>query len=112
MGKLTNLRSPLGVVGARLRPLDDMRKVERRDWRPWYGTARWRELRKAVLLRDLYTCQWPGCGRVGGRLVVDHRRPHRGDERLFWDDRNLQTLCKSPCHDKHKQALEVSGRFG
>jgi len=75
-----------------------------------YSTARWAETRARVFLRDLYTCQWPGCGRVGGRLVADHRVPHQGDERLFWDEANLQTLCKSPCHDKHKQLAEQSAR--
>lgn len=86
-------------------------------WRAWYKTARWRVLRQEVLHRDRYTCQWPGCGRVLGAKhpapdspVVDHKRPHRGDERLFWSRDNLQTLCKSPCHDKHKQALEQESR--
>lgn len=76
-------------------------------WRKWYKTARWRKLRAAVLLRDVYTCGM--CGRLQGdtsQLVADHRRPHRGDERLFWDEGNLWTLCKSPCHDKHKQRIE------
>jgi 5-methylcytosine-specific restriction endonuclease McrA len=86
-------------------------------WRGWYKTARWKHLRAKVLLRDGYTCQWPGCGRVlGGKSpdddspVVDHIRAHRGDERLFWCETNLQTLCKSPCHDRHKQALEQESR--
>ncbi|MGN0150610.1 MAG: HNH endonuclease, partial [Clostridia bacterium] len=30
--------------------------------------------------------------------VVDHIVPHRGDERLMWDENNWQALCK-PCHD-------------
>jgi hypothetical protein len=32
-------------------------------------------------------------------LVCDHKIPHRGDERLFWDETNLQSLLKS-CHDR------------
>lgn len=61
----------------------------------------------ATLTRDLFTCQM--CGRIEANtsaLVADHRKPHRGDERLFWDPANLWTLCKSPCHDKHKQREE------
>ena len=53
----------------------------------------------------------PGCGKIEGdtsQLVADHRRPHRGDERLFWDERNLQCLCK-PCHDGTKQRQERRG---
>lgn len=86
-------------------------------WRAWYKTKRWKDLRLEVLVRDAYTCQFPGCRRIlGGTYpaddspVVDHRRPHRGDERLFWERRNLQALCKSPCHDRHKQALEQESR--
>lgn len=37
--------------------------------------------------------------------VVDHIKPHRGDERLKWDPSNFQALCK-PCHDRHKQRIE------
>jgi len=65
----------------------------------------------AVLVRDCFTCRMPGCGKVEGdtsQLVADHRRPHRGDERLFWDERNLQCLCK-PCHDSTKQRQERRG---
>lgn len=31
--------------------------------------------------------------------VVDHRIPHRGDPKLFWDQGNWQSLCKQ-CHDR------------
>ena len=31
-------------------------------------------------------------------IVVDHIVPHRGDRKLFWDESNWQSLCKS-CHD-------------
>lgn len=75
-------------------------------WRAWYNTARWRRLRLKVFLRDLFQCR--KCGRLDGdtsRLVCDHIDPHRGDERKFWDEANLQTLCK-PCHDTIKQAEE------
>jgi 5-methylcytosine-specific restriction endonuclease McrA len=34
--------------------------------------------------------------------TVDHIVPHRGDERLFWDRSNWQSLCAS-CHSSHKQ---------
>lgn len=77
-------------------------------WRKWYSTARWRALRMHILIRDRFTCQWPDCGQVVGntsQLVADHKEPHRGDQALFWDEGNLQTLCK-PCHDRHKQRTE------
>lgn len=77
-------------------------------WRAWYKTAAWQRLRWAVLVRDLFTCQMTGCGRIEAdtsKLVADHRIPHRGDERPFWDEGNLQCLCKT-CHDKLKQSQE------
>jgi len=37
--------------------------------------------------------------------VVDHIIPHRGDEALFNDRNNLQSLC-APCHNRRKQRLE------
>jgi 5-methylcytosine-specific restriction protein A len=75
-------------------------------WRAWYNMARWKALRLATFLRDLYCCR--RCGRVEGntsKLVCDHIKPHRGNAVLFWDEANLQTLCK-PCHDKAKQIEE------
>lgn len=47
-------------------------------------------------------------GRVTAATVVDHIKPHRGDESLFYDAANLQSLCK-PCHDRHKQRQEHTG---
>lgn len=111
MGKLTNLRSSIGTLspGIGYAPGDtkaaDKSRNQLAPWRAWYKTARWLKLRQVILLRDLYRCQM--CGRVSSTgMVVDHVRPHRGDEHLFWDEGNLQVLCGSPCHSKHKQALE------
>ncbi|MFC6585923.1 HNH endonuclease signature motif containing protein [Sulfitobacter pacificus] len=41
-------------------------------------------------------------------LVVDHVIPHRGDEALFYDPKNLQTLCPDD-HDQNKQRFEARG---
>lgn len=81
-------------------------------WRAWYGLARWKRLRRDVLLEARYTCA--RCGVIDGdtrQLVADHVRPHRGDPALFWDRANLQCLCK-PCHDGAKQREEAAGRAG
>lgn len=90
-------------------PKDERERDRFRDkqqWRKWYRTARWRALRKAVLIRDSLTCQ--RCGHIEpdtSNLVANHKRPHRGDERLFWDERNVETVCK-PCHDGPIQSEE------
>lgn len=44
--------------------------------------------------------------RYGG-AVVDHKEPHRGDERLFWNGK-LQSMTKQ-CHDSFKQSQERGG---
>lgn len=79
-------------------------------WKAWYKTARWRRLREQVLIRDAYTCQRTGqvCGGkhpAPDSPVVNHKRPHRGDERLFWDIENLETVSKA-VHDGQIQAEE------
>ena len=75
-------------------------------------TYRWRKY-AAAFLRDHPLCECPDCTAGDGRItpaeVVDHRIPHRGDERLFWDPSNHQAMSK-PCHDR-KTAREDGG-FG
>jgi 5-methylcytosine-specific restriction protein A len=110
MAKLKTLRPSLGTLAPRVGTMETIQRDERQGWRKWYGTVRWARLRAFILLRDIYTCRM--CGRIATRPTVDHVEPHRGDPRLFWDPENLQTLCKSPCHDKHKQAQEVAGHAG
>ena len=44
-------------------------------------------------------------GRVTAATVVDHIRPHKGDEQLFFNPDNLQSLC-APCHDGPVQQME------
>lgn len=52
---------------------------------------------------------WKDGKRVTPANVVDHVKAHKGDETLFFDPSNLQSLCK-PHHDSDKQMLEKSGR--
>ncbi|SEF71738.1 HNH endonuclease [Thauera chlorobenzoica] len=50
-------------------------------------------------------------GRITLATVVDHIEPHRGDERLFWDQGNWMALCAS-CHSSVKQREEAKGEGG
>ena len=73
-----------------------------------YSTRAWHRMR-ARQLRDSPTCAY--CAEIGqltAASVVDHIIPHRGNEALFYDPKNLQSLCKQ-CHDSVKQQLEVTG---
>lgn len=86
------------------------RQRDNAPWRAWYKTARWRALRQQVLLRDAYTCQRTGIV-LGGKYpdpdspTVNHKRPHRGCETLFWDIDNLETVSKA-VHDSQIQKEE------
>lgn len=85
---------------------------ERRS-KDWLNTARWQRLRKKILKRDGLICQQTGVALLGkypaaNSPVVDHRKPHRGDPALFWDEQNLQAVSKE-WHDRTKQSLERRG---
>jgi 5-methylcytosine-specific restriction endonuclease McrA len=102
--QLSTLAPRLGYAGG-----DEQQRNQYRygaePWRVWYGSARWKRLRWRVWVRDLFTCQL--CHRITrkGEAVADHKAPHRGNARLFWDEANLQCVCKG-CHDSVKQAAE------
>lgn len=75
------------------------------------GTARGRgythdwEKERAEFLRQNPWCAIKGSRCSKRATVVDHRIPHRGDMKLFWDRLNWQPACK-PCHDSDKQREE------
>ena len=73
-----------------------------------YDTTRWQRLRKRVLLEHPLCVECERRGRVTPATVVDHIVPHKGNLELFWDENNLQGLCKN-CHDS-KTTKE--GRWG
>lgn len=68
--------------------------------------SKWRRESKAFLARLENRYCACGCGRIAD--CVDHKTPHRGDMKLFWDRKNWQPLASSPCHSSRKQSLERS----
>jgi 5-methylcytosine-specific restriction protein A len=50
-------------------------------------------------------------GKFTGATVVDHIKPHKGDQGLFWDTDNWQGLCATH-HSSVKQQVERSGYAG
>ena len=111
MARITTVKPRVTVPAMRLAaPKDEAGRSRYRDnnapWRAWYKTARWQRLRWQVLTDAMFTCAM--CGRLEGdtsKLVADHIIPHRGDEVRFWDETQIQCLCKS-CHDGAKQREE------
>jgi 5-methylcytosine-specific restriction protein A len=110
---LKTLKPRLSKLPPRLkttREIRDKRYSADATVRGWYHSARWQKLRQEVLIRDLYTCQQTGVILTTGRdapnaAVVHHKVPHHGDERLFWDIDNLESVAKS-WHDAEAQRLE------
>ena len=73
-----------------------------------YNTA-WQRASKAYLIKHPFCVECLKHGIHTKATVVDHIKPHKGDNSLFWDKNNWQPLCK-PCHDR-KTATEDGG-FG
>ncbi len=70
-----------------------------------YNSKRWKSLRQAQLTRDPWCAE---CVRDGQHVFatdVDHIKAHRGDAQLFFDEHNLQSLCRR--HHSSKTASEV-----
>jgi 5-methylcytosine-specific restriction protein A len=72
-----------------------------------YG-RRWQKARLAFLRANPICVKCDAAGVVEAATVVDHIKPHRGDQALFWDQTNWQALCK-PHHDGEKQREERQG---
>lgn len=73
-----------------------------------YGHA-WRKLRARFLMGNPLCVHCLEKGLITPANEVDHIEPHRGDMEKFYDESNLQALCK-PCHSR-KTATEDHG-FG
>ncbi|GIW48990.1 MAG: HNH endonuclease [Caloramator sp.] len=80
-----------------------------RTYKYLYNTARWKRLRIKFLKEHPLCEECKRNGVVTLAEVVDHIIPHKGNKELFWDEENLQALCKE-CHDS-KTAKE-DGRWG
>ena len=95
-----------------------------RPWRHLYNRAAWKRLAKAHKAREPLCryCLNRGFANDGSLTssgapqdnprrrhnVSDHIIPHKGDEVLFFDPENLQTLCPDD-HDRNKQREEIKG---
>ena len=74
-----------------------------------YNTERWRTLRRRHLLKEPWCVD---CLRRGTVAVpateVDHITAHKGNTDLFYDEDNLQSLCKR-CHSR--KTVREDGRW-
>ncbi|AWY20093.1 HNH endonuclease [Moraxella bovis] len=92
----------LSTLQPRLKPTTA--QTPKKNWGQGRGGRAWRRLRDEILARDSYTCQC--CGRVGGRLELDHIvNVAQGGTN---DKSNLQILCHS-CHKTKTQSESRAG---
>lgn len=78
--------------------------------RKWYQSRRWARRRREHLTREPLCRQCKARGVIRAAGAVDHILPHRGDETLFWDPANWQSLCIA-CHNA-KSAAEQAEQAG
>lgn len=89
------------------------RGTGRASWRHLYKRKAWEALRVRIMAESEGQCAMCGTLCIGPHgkpdsPVVDHIKPHKGDEALFFDPDNLQLLCKR-CHDGTKAREESRG---
>lgn len=93
-------------------PKNDRSQIKSGSWRSGKTTAergyggRWQRYRKQFLSQHPLCAYCLEQNRVTVATVVDHIVPHKGDQELFWDTDNHQSLC-APCHSSIKQKEEL-----
>ncbi|MGK5053601.1 HNH endonuclease signature motif containing protein [Janthinobacterium sp. RB2P8] len=134
MGRLTTLKSRLGVLPASVPVLaaGSWRAPTESSTKRGYGYA-WQKARAGYLRSHplcVYCLRDPAyaairdmasstailrCAELGlivpAASVVDHIEPHRGDQALFWNKANWQSLCGTH-HSTDKQREEMAQRRG
>ncbi len=68
----------------------------------------WQKARRVHLMQQPLCVMCKAEGRVTAATVVDHITPHKGDDTLFWDTNNWQSLCATH-HSRDKQVIERGG---
>ncbi len=105
--KLLTLKPKLLVLDTRRVPT-----MQAGGWRTESMTStqrgygyKWQQARLAFLREHPLCVMCEAEGRVEVATVVDHKIPHRGDQKLFWRRSNWQPLC-STHHSRDKQREE------
>lgn len=73
-----------------------------------YRSKEWHKLRGHQLKHEPYCVMCAEMGIEERATTADHIKPHQGDEALFLDENNLQSLCTTH-HNSTKHSEEVRG---
>ena len=76
----------------------------RESWHYLYNRKAWKELRLDHLAKEPLCVFCQREGKLTPATVVDHITPHKGNLDLFFDDNNLQSLCKL-----HQIGCDING---
>ena len=68
-------------------------------------SSRWQKVSKQFLTKHLLCVECQRNKKLTPATVVDHIKPHRRDQALFWDESNWQPLCKM-CHDRKTRMMD------
>ena len=71
---------------------------------------RWQKARKSYLEAHPLCVECAKQGKYIRATVVDHIVPHRGNQKLFWDQNNWQALCKE-CHDRKTLTEDINPTY-
>ncbi len=74
-----------------------------------YSTSAWQRTRKAILMRDGYTCQVRGPRCQHRATSVHHILPSSQYPHLFFDSTNLQASC-GPCNYSGGRETQLANR--
>lgn len=86
--------------------LHSTKKIERDPVvKKLYDSPRWKSMRVVQLGKEPWCAECLKRGDHVAATEVDHIQPHQGNPALFFDEKNLQSLCK-PDHSS-KTANEV-----
>jgi 5-methylcytosine-specific restriction enzyme A len=98
-------------IPAEAKHCDEHKRMISKEYEASRGSSYARGYRKRWdLVAKAHLMKYPECVKCGRPAEeVDHIKPHKGDQRLFWDAKNMQSLCKV-CHSR--KTAEEDGRWG
>ena len=70
--------------------------------------TQWDKARAGYLRKHPLCAMCLAKGRITSATLVDHITPHKGNNTLFWDSANWQSL-DAECHNRTKQSIERTG---
>ena len=86
----------------------DAKRRKEKEYRGWYNTRRWRDIRINQLTVQPLCERCQGRGVVRAATVCHHKIKHNGDPALFWNG-PFGSSC-ADCHDTDEQRIERGGK--